>query len=502
VKHRTTTIVRRFGERERERVIKLFRQLGTDNTHEAEAARSRIDGLLREYGKTWVDLIQLLGGTPAAIDAELARDIAALGSRDPDERANARRNFADLLARHRKSWNDLADVLCRNSYAAWACNASDGPPRAPNLLGLIYHLVQEYVMLQPHEYIAVALWALHTHVYDRFMVTPKLALRSPVAACGKTTLLDVLAQLTARPAKFDAITTAALYHLIDATHPTMLIDEADNLGLMLQPNGRLRAIFNSGHRNGGTVAILERGSPRRYSTFAPLALALPDTMVGLPRTLNSRSITIVMERHAGQRELRRFDVNHPDLALDATYQQILRWRREAELNPEPEMPARVRNRFADNWRPLLSIADSLGWGTQAREAMVIFAREFQDADTKILLLRDVRTVFDKRKVDRLPSKTLLAALNDLDADWNEFRGIRGDQRPHQLKETELASMLREFKIRPHTIWPLNRTVKSRSAKGYRRSQFEEVWRAYAADDGTTAQGSNVRSLRSASNGTA
>jgi hypothetical protein len=37
-------IVRRF---DRERLIKLFHQLGTDNVHEAEAARGRIDSLLR-----------------------------------------------------------------------------------------------------------------------------------------------------------------------------------------------------------------------------------------------------------------------------------------------------------------------------------------------------------------------------------------------------------------------------------------------------------------------
>ena len=273
-------------------------------------------------------------------------------------------------------------------------SSADDPPREPDLLGLVISMLEQYVVLKPHEYIAVALWSLHTHVYDRFMMTPRLALRSPVADCGKTTLLDVLARLTARADKFDAISTAAIFRLIDATHPTLLIDEADNLGLALQPNGRLRAVFNSGYRNGGTIAIQERGSLRRYSTFAPLALALPDTMLGLPRTLNSRSITIVMQRNAGQRELRRFDVSHPDGALDATYRQILLWRRDVELNSDPEMPAKLRNRMADNWRPLISIADSLGWGEPAREAMGIFAREFHDADVKILLLSDIRNVFD------------------------------------------------------------------------------------------------------------
>ena len=258
--------------------------------------------------------------------------------------------------------------------------------------------------MKPHEYVAVALWALHRHVYDCFMVTPRLALRSPVADCGKTTLLDILSRLTARPAKFDAITTAALYRLIDQTHPTLLIDEADNFGLALQPNGRLRAVFNSGHRSGGTVAISERGSVHKFATFSPLALALPE-MRGLPRTLDSRCITITMKRSQHQL-LRRFDVNQPDPALDAAYQQILLWRREVELNSNPELPTALRNRIADNWRPLISIADCLGWCDQAREALVIFAREYHDADVKILLLGDIRKVFDMRRVDCLLTKKL------------------------------------------------------------------------------------------------
>ena len=162
----------------------------------------------------------------------------------------------------------------------------------------------------------------------------------------------------------------------------------------------------------------------------------------------------------------------------------------------------MRNRFADNWRPLISIADSLGWGEQAREAMMIFAREYHDADVKILLLIAIRKVFNAQAVDCLPTKTMLEALYGMDeAEWCEFCGVRGDQLPHKLKETELARMLREFKIRPRTIWPPNRTPKSKSQKGYRRSQFEEAWRKYCADDGTPAQGSNIRTLRRVGDGT-
>jgi Protein of unknown function (DUF3631) len=355
------------------------------------------------------------------------------------------------------------------------------------------------VQLKPHEYVAVALWILHTHVYDRFTVTPRLALRSPVPGCGKTTLLDVITRLAARPAKFDAITTAALYRLLDETHPTLLIDEADNLGLGLRGNGRLRAVFNSGHRKGGMVAIAEKASVRRFSTYAPLALALPDMFGVLPRTLNERSITISLERSDGGGKLKRFDAVHPDPALDAAYTQILFWRRETELNPDPEMPA--RNRWADNWRPLLSIADALGWGERARDAMAIFARDYHDADIKIVLLIAIRRVFDAQGIDFLWTEALLEALHGLDgAEWCEFRGVRGDQQPHKLKGSELAAMLRDFGIRPRTVWPRPRTPESRSRKGYRREQFEQAWRAYC-DDGTASQASNIRSLRVAGDDT-
>jgi hypothetical protein len=491
-----TNLQRRFDDKKRKHLVALFRTFGSDNQHEAEAARGKIESLLREFGKTWADLIEMLGGGKAAgIRADLARDIEALGSSDPVARGTARRGISDLLARHRKTWNDLTDVLCATSHEAWAydSNAED-PPRVKDLIGLIVYLLREYLEAKEHEYVATALWTLHTHVFNRFMVTPRLATRSPVPGCGKTTLFDILARMVASPRKFDFITTAALYRLIDQVHPTLLLDEVDNLGLALGHNGRLRAVFNAGHRKGGTGTLMECGHLREFSLFAPLALALPDMFGVLPRTLNERSITINLERFAGERVLKRFDRDHPDLALDATYAQILLWSRDVKLDPDPAMP--VRNRWADNWSPLLSIADALGWGTQARDAMTVFMREHHDADVKIVLLSAIRTVFNMRAVDRLPSKMLLEALYELDeAEWCEFRGVRGNQAPHRLKETELSTMLREFRIEPRTIWPKSRTAASKSARGYQRAWFEKAWRAYCEAD-TTTHPSNVRSLTS------
>lgn len=362
-------IVKRFGDRKRELLGKLFRSLGSDNAHEAENVRARIDSMLRSFDKTWTSLVELLGGG-AVLSSYVATAIAGLGDSDPAQRAEHRRHIAELLERHRKTWNDLADALCGIAPAPWLGPGAAPDPVRVNPLNLIVHLLEEYVDLRSlYEYLVVALWALHTHVYSRFMVTPRMALRSPVAGCGKTQLIDVLCRLTARAAKFDAITVAAIFRLIDELHPTLFIDEADNLGVALQPNGRLRAVFNSGHRSGGKVALMEGGVLRDFSTFAPLLLALPDAIHGLPRTLNSRCVTLTMQRSDGRRKLKAFEPYRPDAALDAAYAQVLLWRNDVELDPDPEMPKGIHNRLADNWRPLISIANSLGRGDDAREAL-------------------------------------------------------------------------------------------------------------------------------------
>jgi hypothetical protein len=94
---------------------------------------------------------------------------------------------------------------------------------------------------------------LHTHLSDRFTISPRLAFTSPVRGCGKTTALAVIEQLAYRPERMDGATPAVLFHIIDRLHGTLLVDEADNLGLNV--NGILRAVLNSGHRKGGSSRI-------------------------------------------------------------------------------------------------------------------------------------------------------------------------------------------------------------------------------------------------------
>jgi hypothetical protein len=198
------------------------------------------------------------------------------------------------------------------------------------------------------------------------MVTPRLALVSPVRGCGKTTVLLLLELLVARGRKEDGISAAAIFRLI-----------------------------------GGSLTRVIKDRPRRFLTFAPMGIAAIGALL-LP--IMHRSLIVPMKR--ATRKLRQF--NESDLDdVNIAYAMVLRWAKEVQLNLDPELPEGLRNRPADNWRPLIAIADSFGpaWGVIAREAAVEFARTYRDEDAGVILLNDIRGIFAARGDDRLTLPT-------------------------------------------------------------------------------------------------
>jgi hypothetical protein len=440
-------------------------------------------------------------------DRKRLRDLhARMCSSNSGERDVAWRKLDALLRRLGKTWNDLAELLHEEKTASASPQPDPrdtGPaehpfdqPGAPTPADTVRRMLERHVALTEHEYVAVALWIIHTHVYDQFMVTPRLVLTSPVRNCGKTTLLDVASRLVARPHKDDSTTAAVIYHNVNVTRSTLLLDEADNLEIAAK--AVLRSVLNAGHRKGGSVSRIVKGAPKQFNLFAPVALASIGTLT-LPLPLKSRSIVIRMRRHDGADTLKRFDA--ADTAdLDIVYRHILHFVRRTQLNADPEMPSELRGRQADNWRPLLSIADACGptWSALAREAAIAFARADRDEDVGVTLLHHVREVFDASGIgiDRIASKQLvmdLIGLDDADNMWAEYRGVHGTEQPRKLTQGKLALLLRPFGIRPRNFWPPNRTTTTKSHRGYFRSDFEAAWCSYC-DGGTPAQPRDLRQL--------
>jgi len=142
-----------------------------------------------------------------------------------NEATTAFKKLVKLLADQALSWNDIpvciaaADEDDRVSSARRATAASPASSGAAgpevNVLDLVLHLVGLYIAVTPEERLVIALWVLHTYVFDRFDVTPRLGLLSPVRGCGKTTLLILLELLANDPYRTDNVTAAVIYHLLE-----------------------------------------------------------------------------------------------------------------------------------------------------------------------------------------------------------------------------------------------------------------------------------------------
>ena len=228
--------------------------------------------------------------------------------------------------------------------------------------------IDRHVALPPEGAVATALWVLLTHVHDSARVSPILAISSPLKRCGKTTLLLVIQRLVPRPVPSSSITPAALFRVIDAADPTLLVDEADSF---LGAREELRGILNSGHTRGAafvlrTVGEGSQAEVRQFGTWAPKAVA---AIGRLPETIEDRSVRIQLERRKPGENV------EPLVAGDAPSTSTVSSRAGAWTILT--LPVGTRNvstdsttGAADNWQPLLAVADVLGgeWPGLARAA--------------------------------------------------------------------------------------------------------------------------------------
>jgi hypothetical protein len=431
-----------LGKKARERLTAIFARLGSESEGERENAWAALDNLLRRNGRTWNDLTELL--------------------RDPATAA---------------SWSHLDHEDYNDGQAA----TTHEPAGRVTPLDLVRHILPQFIWLKSDAYYnAVALWVVASHVYERFSVFPRLTLLSPVWGCGKSQVLSVLSRLCPRAHKTDSITPAGIYHAVHKHRQTLLIDEADNLGL--RNDGALRRVFNSGYAAGGTVTT----ALETYRTFAPMAISAIDPPP-LPPPLLDRSIILRMQRRL-PRAPRLAKVMEGDPDLQTIEQELRRWAAgKPTLNTEPPLPAELANRKADKWEPLVAVADHFGpyWGELAREAALAISREQVDEAPAILLLVDIRAVFDTLGVDYIYTKALVDRLRGLEGvgDWSA------------ITASKIAALLKGFGIAPKTIWPPRRSPADKGAKGYRRSWFEAAWGIYVPEDVTASQASAAKRLR-------
>ena len=323
------------------------------------------------------------------------------------------------------------------------------------LLEAINCRIREYIWMTPEQAIAVTLWIVVTYLIDRLALFPILFITSPLLSCGKTRLCQVIARLVADPYISTDLSAAAFYETIDTRSPTLIIDEAKNF---LQLDKRLHRLINGCYtRETAHVHIKVGRGVREYRTFGPKVLSL----IGeLPPDTVSRTLRVNMVRKPQEIEVAEIGDSSGAAEWFDLRSQILRWVLDNEFSP-PQIPVGGPDRYRDNWRTLLSVADAGDWAARARGAYQVLSESYLEDDPNSALLARIKEIFNRQNAEFLTSTTLVSELNkDPSAWW------------YRTSEQKLARFLRTFRIRPEQH-RRGRGGTGGGGRGYWRNQLEQ-----------------------------
>ena len=409
---------------------------------------------LINYDIARVDASKRLGIRASVLDQAVAKKRRALGlNTDKDEGQGRAVKIIDPLPWHEPVGGDrLAETLAV--------------------------VVKQYLVLSDATADVIALWVMHTWCVNAFTMSPRLAITSPTKGCGKTTVLRLLNHIARRAKRAGSISPPALFRTIEQFQPTVLLDETEKY---VEHGSDLHALLNEGHCKGGAVlrVLGEKLELREFSVFGAMAFARNGR---LPDDLEQRSIVIEMQRRRADESLSelRDDRSEP---LQQVAKMCARWADEyagivADTDPDMEMI----NRNRDNWRPLFAIANVIGeeWPNRIREAAAILAPRGSET-FGIMLLADIKMLFEDNNTDRLASAEICDDLSALEGrPWAEWKASKGAS-PKPITKNQLAQLLKPFHIAPvGTI-----RFSDRTAKGYYRHQFEGLWDRYLAPEGVS-----------------
>lgn len=334
----------------------------------------------------------------------------------------------------------------------------------------------DYLHAPPRTPVMLALWTLHTYCYRLFRHTPRLNFKSVTKRSGKTTALDLLQMVVAKPLQSENISVAAMFRVVETAAPTLLIDEADGF---LRDNPELVSLLNAGYAHNGQAVrcIGDDAEPRAFSVFAPAAIA----GIGmLPGTLTDRSIVILLQR--ARRDEQKAQINSATEAkASGLARRAARWASDNAATLEKTVPdmGRMFARAAQIWTPLYAIAEVVGdnWSGLVRKASEALMGADDDAEAlSVRLLGDMKAIFDgtdrdppTSECDELPTEHFVTRLLDMaERPWPEM--------PRTNKPITANAVTRLLKALGIPRKRLTGGVPR--PWGYRRDDFADAWGRY------------------------
>jgi hypothetical protein len=344
------------------------------------------------------------------------------------------------------------------------------------VLDQICEALRRFVWMKPSEYRAVALWIVLSYLHDVVNILPILLVTSPEEVCGKSTLSELIYDLSNRPLGASNVSSAAIYRTIKDNCPTFIMDEADTY---LKDDEVMRGIINSGHKRAFAFVIRvvnDKGDTGQFSTWCPKVIA----MISLPkRTILSRSVHIRLGRKPKDIKTDKLKEDHYQEFEDLR-RKISRLANDIRSHVKAFRDESLENRAGDNWQPLFAIAAAAGeeWLQEAKLAAQRLSKK--DAEEmkgfgRYLLESLDAIIQEKRKKENVePTEKIFLRSLDLCNELNQDQEAPWKDKPDGIDALRLSKALKEYDIVPKRT----REGADRS-KGYWSDEIEKVVQQYA-----------------------
>lgn len=344
------------------------------------------------------------------------------------------------------------------------------PVHGAQLLSDLVSRLKCHSILPQHGAETVALWILFAWAFDAWTIAPLLQISAPERASGKSRLLEVIGALVPKPLATGSISAAAMFRVIEAHCPTLLVDEVDTF---LKENHELVGVLNNGHLRSQAYVVRCHGEDHEVKPFCVWSPKVLCGIGDLPDTLASRCISIQMKRKRPSEKVERLRADQLAWATELQ-SRCARWavdQLEQLRDADPHLPDELDDRAQDNWRPLVAIADQVGggWPQMARAAAVAISAPLKadKASRGVQLLQDIRLVFDQEQVSAIAPEKLVAALRKLlESPW-AIMGLGGG-----LTALQVAKLLAPYGIH---------SQRNHEGRYFDRRDFEDTWARYCPE---------------------
>ena len=330
------------------------------------------------------------------------------------------------------------------------------------LLADLEAYLSSYVIFPPGTVTIIALWVLAAWAVTIWCRFPHLILWSPQRRCAKTRTLELLRYLCPRAVFGPSVSAAALYRLVAAYSPTMLIDEAQWLNDPHSETARAYRELLCGGIERKAVVIRCSGPDNEataYSVYGPKCLAL----IGRPEAVTAdRSICVVMQRKALAENIEPWRSRMVEDRGLALARRAARWVKDATSQLEgfydtDQFFGLGNERLDELLAPMRAVAQATDPSRlQALEtwAKAADAVDLEDEPFEIRLLAALRDAFGDAEF--LATMKILPLLENAEI---------------KIGRRHLGTYLRGYGVH-------SRKNKAGTCRGYLRSDFEKVWKRY------------------------